>query len=75
MFGHTLKPQQPESTYVLTDADIERENRMTILWQQMEKTEQPVRKQQLFQEYQQLHHQRSPAFIQHMEVLKRQGRQ
>jgi hypothetical protein len=58
------------STYEVTAEDMARENRMTELLDHFHKTKDLPQKQQLFTEYTELHFQRSPAFVRHMEIIK-----
>lgn len=55
------------STYQVTPADIERENRMTVLLRRMDQVLDRQLKLAMFKEYQQLHDQRSLGFIKHLE--------
>jgi len=54
------------STYQVTPADVERENHMTRLLRQMDEVIDRELKKAIFQEYQQLHDQRTLGFIKHL---------
>jgi len=61
---------QINSTYQVTAEDIERENRMTLLLKDMDRVLDRELKMAIFQEYQQLHDQRTLGFIKHLEIQK-----
>jgi hypothetical protein len=61
---------QIESTYQVTPEEVERENHMTQLLRLMDHAVDPLLKRELFNEYQQLHDQRTLGFIKHLEIQK-----
>ena len=62
--------RQITSTYLVTEEDVRRENRMTVLLRRMDQVVDRKLKLKLFKEYQELHDQRCLGFIKHLEIQK-----